>query len=214
MDQAKWCIPRMRGHQISKEMGKFQRPRLKLHAVWGASCGLYLYLVDPRQASDASMVVEAAALTMEKIKRRLGERMPTHLTVICDNTVRENKNNCALAFLCKLVSGNHFQSASMVMARVGHTHNQLGILNLPSRTFHFGVCLLVLISFMGSFWPSIDHCSPTIPIKPRPMFWALCSFHEIHRCIADGADACSTFGLHKNVFYQSGIHVECMIHDS
>lgn len=34
MDQAKWCIPRLREHTLAKEMGKFQRPRLKLHAVW------------------------------------------------------------------------------------------------------------------------------------------------------------------------------------
>lgn len=126
MDQAKWCIPRMRGHQMGKEMGKFQRPRVKLHAVWGSAVGLYLYLVDPRQSSDASMVVEAAALTIEKVKAKLGNQMPHNIAILCDNTVRENKNNVCLQFIALMINKGHFRSGTMLTARVGHTHNALG----------------------------------------------------------------------------------------
>lgn len=126
MDQAKWCVPRLRGHQTGKELGKFQRPRLKLHAIWVVGVGLFMYLVDPRQASDASLVVEAAALALEQVKQKLGDQMPHTITVLCDNTVRENKNNVVLGLMAVLTARGHFRTSSVLMARVGHTHNSLG----------------------------------------------------------------------------------------
>ncbi len=126
MDQAKWCLPRLRGHQTGKELGKFQRPRLKLHAIWVVGCGLYTYLVDPRQSSDASLVVEAAVLALERVKQKMGDQMSHNITVLCDNTVRENKNNVCLGLMAVLAARGHFRTSTMMMARVGHTHNALG----------------------------------------------------------------------------------------
>ena len=165
MDQAKWSIPRLRGHQVGKEMGKFQRPRLKLHAVWGAACGLYLFLVDPRQSADASMVVEAATLTLEKIKAKLGDRMPAHLVVGCDNTVRENKNNTCLQFLAWMTAKNYFRTCSMMMAQVGHTHNALGISDLLQLYGFFDFMMFVSYNmfyfiYCDSYIPFLhDECS-------------------------------------------------------
>lgn len=128
MDQSKWAIPRMKGHTTPKELGKFQRPRLKLHAVWVQQVGLYLNLVDPRQSGDATLVCEAACLALERVASLLGDRMPLHISIICDNTVRENKNNTVLRWLSWAIARFKFRSGNLQMARVGHTHGPLGTL--------------------------------------------------------------------------------------
>ena len=128
MDQAKWCIPRLREHTLAKEMGKFQRPRLKLHAVWVQQTGLYLNFVDPRQSSDATLIIEAACLALERVAELLEGKLPSHMSIMCDNTVRENKNNSLMRFISWAVCRYKFKSANIQMARVGHTHGPLGSL--------------------------------------------------------------------------------------
>lgn len=135
MDQSKWAIPRFRGHVITKELGKFQRPKLKLHAVWAGNVGMFLFLVDPRQSSDSSLVAEAASIVLEKVKERLGARMPHHLVCLTDNTVRENKNNVIWGWLNQLTARGKFRTATLAHARVGHTHGPLGILSLCPNMF-------------------------------------------------------------------------------
>lgn len=64
MDQSKWTVPRMRGHVMTKNLAKYQRPRLKLHAVWIHKVGLFCYLVDPRLSADASITLEEFAVML------------------------------------------------------------------------------------------------------------------------------------------------------
>ena len=128
MDQAKWCLPRLQHHVISHEMAKYQRPRLKLHAVWCHHVGLYLFLVDPRRAADASLTVECAGRSLEYVAEKFhqaGKTLPGNLIAFCDNTVRENKNVTTLGYLSTLTALNRFRSTSMLLHRVGHSHGPL-----------------------------------------------------------------------------------------
>lgn len=67
MDQSKWSIPRLRRGVLTKSMQKLDRPRVKLQGVWAHNVCLTLNVVEVRQASDATMVVEALATTLERV---------------------------------------------------------------------------------------------------------------------------------------------------
>lgn len=128
MDQSKWAIPRLRGHVLTKEIAKFQRPRIKLHAVWCHHVGLYVYLVDPRVAADASLTVECAARTLERCVEKFrdeSKELPKNMVAFCDNTVRENKNVTTLGYLSVLAARYKFRATSMLHHRVGHSHGPL-----------------------------------------------------------------------------------------
>lgn len=128
MDQAKWTVPRMRRHLLTKELGKYQRPRLKLHACWCHHVGLFVYLVDPRLSADASMTVECAARSIDRcmgIFEQKSVKPPANLVAFTDNTVRENKNTTTLGYLSVLAAQRRFQSTSFLNHRVGHSHGPL-----------------------------------------------------------------------------------------
>lgn len=130
MDQAKWALPRLRSGITTKSMGQFQRPKLKLQACWLHNVSLDLYLVDPRQAGDSSLVAECAMQTLELAAAKFagqGACLPQSLAFFADNTVKESKNNCQLALLGTLTSIFKFRSTMMLHARVGHTHGPLGV---------------------------------------------------------------------------------------
>ena len=65
MDQSKWAIPRCQ--QLTKALAKHERPIAKLQGVWMHNVALCMYALDVRQATDASMVVEALAQSLEKM---------------------------------------------------------------------------------------------------------------------------------------------------
>lgn len=67
MDQSKWSLPRLRHGIMTKAMQKLERPRVKVQGVWAANVSLTLNVVDVRQSSDATMVVEALARTLERV---------------------------------------------------------------------------------------------------------------------------------------------------
>lgn len=67
MDQAKWCIPRCRGHVTTKAMAKYDRPKMKIEGVWCHNVLMTLHCIDCRQAGDASMVIECLCRDLEKV---------------------------------------------------------------------------------------------------------------------------------------------------
>ena len=128
MDQSKWTVPRMRGHVMTKDLAKYQRPRLKLHAEWIHKVGLFCYLVDPRLSADASLTVECAARSLDRCNdmfQRQSLQLPANLICISDNTVRENKNVTTLGYLSTLTSRGKFSSTCLLNHRVGHSHGPL-----------------------------------------------------------------------------------------
>jgi hypothetical protein len=73
MDQSKWSLPRHHLVSTAKEFQKYVRPRVKLHAVWVHSIGLYLFVCSPGVSADGSMVLEALTLALEGAAERFRE---------------------------------------------------------------------------------------------------------------------------------------------
>lgn len=67
MDQSKWAIPRLRHSNISKSVGKFDRPKGKVQGIWAHHIGLWLYALDPRVPGDGSMVAETLCRVLDKV---------------------------------------------------------------------------------------------------------------------------------------------------
>lgn len=84
MDQAKWALPRYKHVRATKSTQMIQRPKCKVHATWLHGVALYIWVVDPRVPSDASMVMEAGARSIEyavEACRKHGQRIPTELII-------------------------------------------------------------------------------------------------------------------------------------
>ena len=74
MDQSKWCLPRHRLLQQSKEFQGLQRPRCKIHAVWCHGVQLSLFVIHPGVPADSSLVVECFNRVMEQVVERFKEK--------------------------------------------------------------------------------------------------------------------------------------------
>lgn len=132
MDQAKWCIPRVRGGCATKSMAKFERPKCKIQGIWFHKAILTLHIIDVRQSQDASTVVECLCQDLEKISticRSLGKPFPKRLLLWVDNTVKECKNNTFMKFLSWMLLQKGMEMTGVCMARVGHTHCAIGFLD-------------------------------------------------------------------------------------
>ena len=140
MDQAKWALPRLREFVNAKELGRYQRPKVKLHAIWAHSIGLHIYVIDPRQGSGANTVCETASRSLEKVAAQMGNKMPHHVLVMCDNTVKESKNSTVLSWMSTMIAKHRFRSGGIMMARVGHTHGPLGALEFALCYILFRFC--------------------------------------------------------------------------
>ena len=73
MDQAKWSIPRAKTGQLTHEMSKYQRPRIKLQAVWTHNVALHFFLIDPRVCADSSMVIDCLAKALEFAQQKASQ---------------------------------------------------------------------------------------------------------------------------------------------
>jgi hypothetical protein len=84
MDQAKFKLPRARGHRESHEFKQFKRPKVIVVGVWAASTCLCLYLCDALQPHDASLTIELLARCLERAKAhlaKLGLPFPTEVQI-------------------------------------------------------------------------------------------------------------------------------------
>lgn len=75
MDQSKWALPRLRHGVQTKALQKLERPRIKLQGTWAHGVCLCLHVVEVRQGSDATMVLEAICRSLEHVHQRLQDRI-------------------------------------------------------------------------------------------------------------------------------------------
>lgn len=81
MDQSKWAVPRMRHHLLTKSLQKLDRPRIKIQGCWAHQVCLFLHVVEVRQPSDGSTVVEAMLKTIEYAEGILKDKMPKKIMI-------------------------------------------------------------------------------------------------------------------------------------
>lgn len=126
MDQAKFRVPRNTSQ--SKDLSGRQRPQL--HCVGAIVEGLadLYFFNDSRVGKNANLQVTLTARTLgvvtEILCGRPGVSLPRHLVIQSDNAAGEGKNQIVMKFCAWLVWRGTFESVTMCMFRVGHTHNQ------------------------------------------------------------------------------------------
>ena len=79
MDQSKWCLPRVR--HLTKALQPLERPRVKLQGCWAHNVCLALHVVEVRQGSDSTMVIESLCKTLEMVHDKLGSKMPKKVLI-------------------------------------------------------------------------------------------------------------------------------------
>ena len=107
MDQSKFAFPRHRVMK-SKDFSTFQRPKCHLIGCICHGYGIWFYITDADIPKDSSTHVEIVANLLTRLKALGVPLRDVALTIQCDNTVRECKNNIMLSFLGSLVSKGCF----------------------------------------------------------------------------------------------------------
>ena len=138
MDQAHWRLPRFPGLRTPHYLSKCSRPTVVVEGVWVVGHGVFFYLLDKDQAHGSNSVLECLARALESVESALrarGKRMPKHLILVHDNTVREMKNQMVFKYWCTHVLRRKFHSITQMMARKGHSHDILDqLFGLLART--------------------------------------------------------------------------------
>lgn len=124
MDQAKFAYPRGDVFR-SKDLGSFQRPRAHITGVI-AHGHLTLFSVSSQDLrKDSNTMVELVSHTLTLLSQRGYNLRKCSLSVQCDNTTRELKNNPMMKYLCYLVSNSVVAKASLCALRTGHSHEDI-----------------------------------------------------------------------------------------
>lgn len=138
MDQAHWRLPRFPGLRSPSRLSKCKRPTVVVEGVWVVGHGVFFYLLDKDQAHGSNSVLECLSRALESVAaglRAQGKRMPKHLILVHDNTVREMKNQMVFKYWCTHVLGRKFHSVTQMMPRKGHSHDILDqLFGLLART--------------------------------------------------------------------------------
>ena len=128
MDQAHWRLPRFPGLRSPSSLSTCSRPTVVVEGVWVVGHGLFFYLLDKDQAHGSNSVLECLSRALECVAadlRRQGKRMPKHLILVHDNTVREMKNQMVFKYWCTHVLSRKFHTVTQMMPRKGHSHDIL-----------------------------------------------------------------------------------------
>ena len=103
--KSKWCLPRDRIVQSSKEGSVFQRPRMKVHGVWNHGVSLNLFLIHPGVAADSSLVIETFQRVLQDTVQtfeKCGRPLPSACCIWVPWNVHSS-DSCACVFHCLLV---------------------------------------------------------------------------------------------------------------
>lgn len=119
MDQAKYKCPRIRG-RFSKTFTKLWRPSLHVSAVWCHGEMISFYVSDADVLKNSSCSVEALSRTIDNVLNRHGT-LPHGLSIHCDNTTRESKNQFFMAWASLLPTLGAFRWVVVNYLRVGHS---------------------------------------------------------------------------------------------
>ncbi|CAL1128171.1 unnamed protein product [Cladocopium goreaui] len=123
MDQSKFCFPR---HKImkSKDFASFQRPRCHVVGMILHGRAILFAISDADLPKDASTHCELLAHALTWISS-MEDLANLSVTLQCDNTPRECKNNVMLAFLASLVAKGIIRESGLSSLRSGHSHEDI-----------------------------------------------------------------------------------------
>lgn len=149
MDQGKFAVPRHKSI-YTKALNGFSRPRLHLAAaiVHGHFVSIYLTEHDLPKDSNTSLEIISHCMDLLSTRVRLDQ---CDITIQCDNTCREVKNNHILRFAAGAVSCGCVRSLKISSLRSGHSHEDIDQLFGQIATFLKGLrCQLTSNDFVES----------------------------------------------------------------
>ena len=103
MDQGKFAFPRHRALK-AKEFANFQRPRAHVIGCLIHGYGIVFAVTDPDLPKDANTHCELVAHALTWVTSFGFNLKEFSVTLQCDNTPRECKNNVMLSFIASLVA--------------------------------------------------------------------------------------------------------------
>lgn len=107
MDQGKFAYPRAPCMK-SKDFASWSRPRAHVIGVLLHGRAIVFAVTEPDVPKDSTTHVELLAICLTKLAHDGVQLKELALTLQCDNTVRECKNNTMTQFLASLVSKGSF----------------------------------------------------------------------------------------------------------
>lgn len=134
MDQAKFCFPRHPALR-SKLFANFQKPKAHVSGLWMHGRGLIFGVSTPDLAKDASYSLELLSHGLTQLEKSGVSLSESHLTLTCDNTSRELKNNVTIQWMSMMVSKGFLGFASKnICSSVGIQQ----LRSISARTFASG----------------------------------------------------------------------------
>ena len=126
MDKSKWQLPRQLDN--TKRLSALWRPCLHLVGVLVAGVCEYFSITegDIKGDSDLQQTLLSRALQVaEEELRARGKAVPSRVVYHFDNTSKEGRNSFLVSYCAAMVSSGRFTECSMLLYKVGHTHNRL-----------------------------------------------------------------------------------------
>ena len=123
MDQAKFTYPRGNVYR-SKDLATLQRPRAH---ITGIICHGYFVLFSVSGQDlpkDSTTMVELISHALTILQKKVDLRKCA-VTIQCDNTPRELKNNPMCKYLSYLVCNNILFASALSSLRTGHSHEDI-----------------------------------------------------------------------------------------
>ena len=133
MDKSKFVWPRFGFRKPPHEMDNLIRPSLTFTCAIAHGWGTYLFMGNPQVSAGSDYFMEVLSQTLETVYqqsqseegRRAGKKLPTHLLVVADNTVKSAKNQFFMRYLAHVTHRQLFQTSTLMQLMVGHTHEDI-----------------------------------------------------------------------------------------
>ena len=124
MDQAKFAYPRSDVYR-SKDLATLQRPRAHITGIICHGHFLLFSVSAQDLPKDSTTMIELLAHALTLLQARGVNLRASSVTVQCDNTPRELKNNPVFKFLGGLVANGIVGQSALSSLRTGHSHEDI-----------------------------------------------------------------------------------------
>ncbi|CAK9065459.1 Uncharacterized protein SCF082_LOCUS33491 [Durusdinium trenchii] len=123
MDQGKFAIPRHKSAH-TKALANFSRPRLHVTGAIAHGYFVSMYVTDSDVPKDSNTSLEIISHSLDLLSKYT-DLTRTDITIQCDNTPREIKNNHTLRYCAGAVSCGSVRSIKVCSLRSGHSHEDI-----------------------------------------------------------------------------------------
>ena len=124
MDQAKFCVPRLRDRIVTKVFEKLNRPRLQVIGTWIHGFELALAIALPTIPKTSEVVMECIARGLNRIYAKY-QSLPKCWHFQFDNAPNNMKNQKMIRWAIVMVLFGRAKCVRLGYLRKGHTHEDI-----------------------------------------------------------------------------------------